>query len=94
MRLFRKSCLLSDNVKNVAQTDGQATHDNITGNMRFACWMTNATDTHSECVITAAFPQQQRLHEGVSLLPDTHRPVFKSFPGTGNSLRDVRFSQR
>jgi hypothetical protein len=38
--------------------------------------MTKATDTHSEYVIIAAFPRQQRLHEGVSLLPYMHRPVF------------------
>jgi hypothetical protein len=26
---------------------GQATDDNITRRMRFACWMTKVTDTHS-----------------------------------------------
>jgi len=26
--------------------------------MRFACWMTKSTDTHSEYVILMAFPQQ------------------------------------
>jgi hypothetical protein len=32
-------------------TARQATDDNIIRRMRFACWITKATDTHSECVI-------------------------------------------
>ena len=41
---------------------GQFTDDNI-WRMRFACWITWATDRHSECVIRIAFPQQQWLWE-------------------------------
>jgi len=26
--------------------------------MRFACWLSKATDTHSECVTLIAFPRQ------------------------------------
>jgi hypothetical protein len=44
-------------------TAGQATDDNITQRMRFACWITKATDTHSEYVTPIAFPRQQRLRE-------------------------------
>jgi hypothetical protein len=33
----------------------QATDDNIIRRMRFACWITKATNTHSECVIRIAF---------------------------------------
>jgi len=33
----------------------QATDDNIMWHMRFACWISKATDTHSEYVILAAF---------------------------------------
>jgi hypothetical protein len=29
---------------------GQVTDDNITRHTHFACWITKATDTHSECV--------------------------------------------
>ena len=36
--------------------------------MRTACWITKATDTHSEYIIRVAFPLQQWLHEGVSML--------------------------
>ena len=62
--LFRKSCRLLDNVGkyNAAQ---QATRDNITRRMRFACWITKATDTHSEYLILIAFP---RLRESVFML--------------------------
>ena len=31
--------------------------------MRFACWITKATNTHSEYVICIALPRQQRLRE-------------------------------
>jgi len=33
----------------------QATDGNMIGWMRFACWITEATNTHSECVILTAF---------------------------------------
>ena len=36
--------------------------------MRFACWITKATATHSECVILIAFPLQPWLHERASML--------------------------
>jgi hypothetical protein len=35
--------------------------------MRIACWITKATDTHSEYVILIAFPRQQWLHERASV---------------------------
>ena len=44
---------------------GQATDDNIIRRMRFACWITKTTDTHSEYVILIAFPRQQLLGERV-----------------------------
>ena len=33
--------------------------------MRFACWITKATDAHSEYELLIAFPQQQWLRERV-----------------------------
>jgi hypothetical protein len=33
-----------------------------------ACWIPKATDTHSEYAIFIAFPLQQWVHEGASLL--------------------------
>ena len=36
--------------------------------MRFASWIPDATDTHREHVILAAFPLQQWLHEQTSTL--------------------------
>jgi hypothetical protein len=56
--------------KNIVQT--QATDENMTRRMRLACWITEATDTHSECVILIAFPQQQWLRERASVLPYTY----------------------
>ena len=34
---------------------GEATDDNTVRRMRFACWITNATETRSEYVIVIAF---------------------------------------
>ena len=42
---------------------GQATEENILRSMRFACWISKATNTHSECAILIAFPRQQWLRE-------------------------------
>jgi len=36
--------------------------------MRFACWITKATDTHSGYVIFIVYPLQQRLRESASIL--------------------------
>jgi len=41
--------------KNVLRV-GQATDDSIIQCMCFACWITKATDIHSEYVIRIAFP--------------------------------------
>jgi hypothetical protein len=46
----------------------QAADDSIIRDMRFACWLTKATDTHSEYVVLTAFPQQQWLRERASML--------------------------
>jgi hypothetical protein len=40
--------------------------------MRIACWITKATDTHSEYVILIAFPRQQWLNERASVLRYTY----------------------
>jgi hypothetical protein len=49
-------------------TARQATDENIIRRMRFACWITKATDTYSEYVILIAFPWQQWLRERASML--------------------------
>jgi hypothetical protein len=49
----------------------QATDDNIIRRMPFACWITRATDTHSEYVILITFAQQ-RLPECASMLRSTY----------------------
>jgi hypothetical protein len=47
-------------------------HDNIIRRMCFACWITKATDTHSEYVTLIAFPRQQWLRERASVLRYTY----------------------
>jgi hypothetical protein len=49
-------------------TVGQATEDSITRRKRTACWINNATDSHSEYVKLTAFPRQQWLRERPSML--------------------------
>jgi hypothetical protein len=49
-------------------TARQNTDDSIIRRMRFACWITKATDTHSEYVILIAFQRQQWLRERASML--------------------------
>ena len=46
----------------------EATEDNVIWHMRFAFWITKATDTHSEYVIIQGFPRQQRLLKRSSAL--------------------------
>jgi len=40
--------------------------------MRIACWITKATNTHSQYVILIAFPLQQLLHLRPSMLRYTY----------------------
>jgi hypothetical protein len=63
----------------------KATDDNIVRRILFACWVTKATNTHSEYVILIDFPLQQWLRERASVLYHTYiaSPVFfahKSLP--------------
>jgi hypothetical protein len=53
-------------------TARQATDDNIIHRMRFACWITKATDRYEEYVILIPFPRQQWLRERVSMLRYTY----------------------
>jgi hypothetical protein len=50
----------------------QATDDNIIRRMRLECWITTATNTHSEYGILIAFPRQQWLRERASMLHYTY----------------------
>jgi len=47
---------------------GQATGNSIRQRMRIACWISKATDTHSEYVIFISFSLQQWLQERASIL--------------------------
>jgi hypothetical protein len=50
----------------------QATDGNIIQRMRFACWMSKATDTHSEHVILIAAVLQQLSREVASVVRHTY----------------------
>ena len=43
-----------------------------TWRLRNACWITNATNTHSQYVILITFPLQKWFHERASLLRSTY----------------------
>jgi hypothetical protein len=49
-------------------TARQATDNSIIRRMHFACWITKATETHSEFVILIAFPRQEWLRERGSIV--------------------------
>ena len=57
--------------KNTVQR-GRITCDNITRRMRFACWISKATGTHSEYVLLIALVLQQWLRERSAVLPYTY----------------------
>jgi len=69
---FRKSCLICDSKKKYGKA-GQATDDNI---MRIAYWVTKATNTYTEYVITIAFRLHQWLSERASLLCYNALPIL------------------
>jgi hypothetical protein len=51
------------------KNSGQATDDSIIiRGMRILCWVTKATDTHSEYEILIGFPRQQWVHERALML--------------------------
>ena len=51
---------------------GQATDDHIIQRMRFSCWTSMATYSHSEYVTLIAFPRQQWSRERNSMLRYTY----------------------
>ena len=65
------SCRSWDHKEQCCRT-GQAIDGSITRRMRFACWITKATDTHSEHVILTALPLQKWLHERAFMLRYTY----------------------
>ena len=64
---FRKLWLLWNNVEKYVRAR-QAKDDNIIRRMRYARWITKATDTHSEYVILFAFLRLQCIRESASVL--------------------------
>jgi len=50
-------------------TARQATEATVIRPMRYACWITKATDTHSEYVVLIIFPRQKYLQNRALILP-------------------------
>ena len=73
--LFRKSCRLWDNLEKYVRAR-QATDDNKILLMHCTCWISKATDMHSEYVIVVAFPRQQWLRERTSILRYMHTVIL------------------
>ena len=82
---FNKSCRLWDYVEKWGRA-GEATDDNTIPLMPFACWITNATNTHSEYIILIAFPRQQWLRERASMLH------YSTLPGCYKCMLQERTS--
>jgi hypothetical protein len=69
---------------------GEVTDDNIIQCMLFPCWVTEATETHTEYVIIIAFPLQQWFHECASVLRYTYSVflVLSCILDVPDSIRD------
>ena len=65
----------------------QATDDNKIRRMRFACWITKATNTPSEYLILIAFPWQQWLRERASMLRYTYTACVVEFVQMNEEMR-------
>jgi hypothetical protein len=63
-----KSCRLWDNMWKYG-TAVRAVGGNIMRRLRFSCWVTKPTETHSEYVLLTAFPRQRWFRERALLLP-------------------------
>jgi hypothetical protein len=66
---------IRDNVEKRG-TVWQDTDENLTGPIRFAYWITKATNTHSEYVILIAYPQQPWLRELATILRYRNNDIF------------------
>jgi hypothetical protein len=53
-------------------TPRQVTDENIIWRMRFVCWITKATDIHSEYIIIIAFSTATMVSERASVLRYTY----------------------
>jgi hypothetical protein len=78
-------------VKNTVQP-GQVTVDNILRFVRFAFWITTATNTHLECVIFFSFPLQKCLRERDSLLRSRKMLILNSNKNRRSKQNLIRYS--
>ena len=74
LTFLRKSWRLCINVEKYGTA--RQTTDNIIRRMRFACWISEATDTPSQYVILTAFPRQVWSRERARVLRYTYTVCF------------------
>ena len=70
-------------------TARQDIDDSIIWRMRFTCWITKTTNTHSERVIIIAYPRKQRLRQRASMLRYTHITFLVDIPRNMTEVRGV-----
>jgi hypothetical protein len=85
---FRKWCHLLHSVEKCGRLR-EATDDNIIQRMHFQCWITKATNTHSEYVIRIALPRLQWLRECASMLCYTFIACLVKFTTTKCSFVNI-----
>ena len=90
---FRKSCRLWDNVEKCSRTR-QAIDGNIIRRKRFACWITKATNTHSEYVMLIAFAGNYAYTNNAPVLRYTYLacPAIANFTPEVDGLNRCRWS--
>ena len=66
----------------------QSTDDNIIRRMRFTCWVTKATDTHSVYVILIALPRQQNYMNAPQCYVTRTLPVLLLLLLSGTAATD------
>jgi hypothetical protein len=71
----RKLCPLLDNVEKYGKAR-QVTDDDIIRRMRFACWITKATDTYLEYLIPTTLTRRKWLREHVSIVSEIFPAQF------------------
>ena len=82
---FWKACCLWYNAIKCGTARREA-NSNTTWRMRFACWITKATNTHSEYLIFMIFPRQQWLPKRATILHYTAPSVLLTHWGREGSF--------
>jgi hypothetical protein len=84
LTFFLKNPAIFERFKNIVQSDRPQM---TVWRMRFSCWITKATNTHSEYIIIISFPLQQWLHErALCYMARTLPILFRQVPAFWRNL--------